>query len=178
MCSNCETLLDVISRIVQNLYPKLQHQLILLEMEFANYTVEEHSYPNSETAQVEALCNEITSLISYDKKLVLPSILKFLENRWPLHEHKSPNISELLKLTQLKEERIFHLMDNLSRKPDFLNQHPQLNNMLLILEDDFFPLKEQYNKSVLSSLRERDCVPERCLEEELSQKNHNEDGGE
>lgn len=168
MCNNCESLLDIISRVVQNLYPKLQHQMVLLEMEFANHTVEEHAHPNAEASQVEALCDELSSLMSYDKKLVLPSILKYLENRWPLDQKRSPNISELLKLTQLKEERIFHLYDSLFKKPDFLAKHPNLNNTLVILEEDFFPLKEQYNKSVLGTLRDRTCTPELCDDEAVS----------
>jgi hypothetical protein len=134
MCVSVNKYKKIIENLQQKVYPSVH--LFLLNIN-----------PDSELCltAINELTNELSSLEKIENKLIFPSVLSLLEKD-DEDDTFSPNIEQVIKLTQQKQDKIKQLFVNL-----FIETHQcgvcskeDLDSELKKIETSFFEAKQQW----------------------------------
>ncbi len=105
MCKHAENTKQIIDHIMVDVYPLLNNKIAdaLTYLETAKATPPDlHVLINL----INEVKNELTSLITYEQKLVFPSVLKVFHSESV--NTPMPNLADLLQLTRSKEHKLMH----------------------------------------------------------------------
>ena len=105
MCKHADQTKIIIDHLLEEVYP-----LLGLKIKYAlDCNNLQHSIAPEKQVMTELITdlkNEFNSLVTYEQKLVFPSVLKvFLANK---DNETLPNLGDLLQLTKSKEHKLMH----------------------------------------------------------------------
>ncbi len=108
--------------------------------------------------------NEFQSLITYEQKLVFPSVLKvFLAKK---SSESLPNLSDLLQLTKSKEHKLMHHIDKLALVLKNKSWNTALqDNLVKSFLDNFVNEKMQWNKMIQDRVESCGCFKRKYFDQ-------------
>lgn len=141
MCNHLETSKKFIEEITHQAYPLIELQFIQLFAEENDWFVED---------LLSKLQNEFRSLITCEKTMVFPSILKVF-NKEKSEDGSAPNVMEMMNITRNKESKMTLLIEELKTYL-IMNaqvfQYNELKYLVQLFEQMFVPLKLKWNKMI------------------------------
>ena len=159
MCQHGDLTKSLIEGLVQELYPAIQHQFIVVSS--ADNNLHAANDPRHQLVQelINDLKNEFQSLISYENKLVFPSVLRAFDKKTDHAPAATPNIAELQSLTAIKEQKIAHILDNLSSEIDRPPVAPdnEIHKLIRLFTNDFTMERIKWNKMIRNRLNSCAC---------------------
>jgi hypothetical protein len=155
MCLHAQSANDLIQLLMKVVYPSVQYHFLVVVWK-GNFLPEEKC--NGTEHILSDLKTEFNSLFTYETKLVFPAILRTFDKNINGNFHSSPDIYELLELTQKKEKRIQNLIRQLKMQIeiDQINQE-SLKQLIECFEKDFFPVKADWNDLITQRLATCAC---------------------
>ncbi len=162
MCKHADNTKQIIDHILGEVYPQLTAKII--------YAVnclrsEQSEAPDKYVVMniIADLRNEFNSLVTYEQKLVFPSVLKvFLTVK---ENEPIPNLVELLKLTKSKEYKLMHHV----KKIDALIEHSLWNSaaqqvLTKAFSHEFIVEKKAWYKMIDERLNTCNCFKKNYFE--------------
>jgi len=160
MCAHADNTNETIELLVQKLYPAIQHQFILISS--CNDCVT--SNPDNPNAALYNLLNELKnefqSLITYENKLVFPSVIKVFDKKGANENSPTPSIADLLKLTKSKEQKIVQLATEVQAEismMDLADKEATVNKLIHLFQNDFVSEKNKWNNMIQARLDSCSC---------------------
>jgi len=160
MCAHANNTNESIELLVQNLYPAIQHQIILCSS-CINCISENPNNPNAALYQLlNELKIEFQSLLTYEIKLVFPSIIKVFDKNSKHQNSSAPSIEDLLHLTQSKEQKIIELASDMKIQisiSDFSDMDSSVCKLIELFINDFAIEKTKWNNMIQARLLSCAC---------------------
>lgn len=162
-CNHYEETSRYIQKILEEVYPTIQYQLIMIG---SHSNFENAYFRDPFISELYVLINELRSvfhaLITYETTLVFPSVLKYFDNNGIAKDGQLPDVAELQSMTKSKERHILKLCDNIDihlKKAD-ISALPQQENIALIVsffQSEFKKNKEQWNRMLNNRMSNCAC---------------------
>lgn len=127
MCKHADHTKEIIDHLLEEVYPLLELK-IKYALDCTN--LQHSSAPEKQvmTDLITDLKNEFHSLVTYEQKLVFPSVLKvFLAKK---ENENLPNLGDLLQLTKSKEHKLNHRAKRLALMLEVPMWDTQAQNIL------------------------------------------------
>jgi len=155
MCNHADHTNKIIDHLKIEVYPLLQSAISSsIDCKF----LKESSAPEKPIVMelLDQIENEFQSLITYEQKLVFPSVLKVFKAK--KSSTSLPNLSDLLQLTKSKEHKLIHHIAKLElalkhKKWDSVLQ----DNLVYIFLEDFVHEKLLWNKMIQDRIESCGC---------------------
>lgn len=155
MCSHSQKIKESIDNLMLLLYPKVIEQFNLIN----SYYVLSISNRNKEHHSIIGLLNdmqiEFSSLHTYESRLVFPTILNVLDNSKIELQNYHPNITDLVYLTEKKEQKLNQLTIELAlelKKHDFDYVEHHVELLINTLQNEFVESKQHWNALIQECL--------------------------
>jgi hypothetical protein len=160
MCEHYDNTNKTIKILVQKLYPSIQHQFILIGP--CNECVSTNpDNPNAILYHLlNKLKNEFQSLVTYEIKLVFPSVIKVFDKKGMDKNSPLPSIAELIQLTKSKEQKILQLVNKVDAEilmMDLTDINFAINKLIRIFLNDFIIERNKWNKMIQERLNSCSC---------------------
>ena len=155
MCLHAQTANNLIQLLMKVVYPSVQYHFLVASWK-NNVVLNDEDNCTIEDI-VSDLKTEFNSLFSYETKLVFSAVLRAFEAEANA-TYASPNINELIDLTQKKEKRIQHLLQDLKATITIQDKNYEpLKQLVTAFEIEFFPAKEDWNDMITNRLATCAC---------------------
>jgi len=162
MCKHAENTKQMIDHLLVNVYPqlniKITDALTCLETAQA-FSPDLHVMFNL----INEVKNELTSLITYEQKLVFPSVLKVFHSESV--NTTMPNLADLLQLTRSKEHKLMHHIKKIAlmlQKPLWDAKAQQI--MVTAFVTDFVEEKAAWYRMIDDRLNSCSCFKKNYFE--------------
>ncbi len=159
MCQHGDSTKSIIACLVQELYPAIQHQFILISSANDDEQIVSDVSRESLFELVNDLKNEFQSLTSYENRLVFPSVLKAFDRKLEHTDTGTANIAELQQLTLGKEQKIAQIISDLCHE---INELPtgtasEIHRLVDLFNNDFTGQRMKWNKMIHDRLNNCAC---------------------
>ncbi|MCX6186121.1 MAG: hypothetical protein NTU43_03870 [Bacteroidetes bacterium] len=162
MCSHSDNTKEAIDGFTNKLYPAILHQFSLIttsDYYLANTFLEESS--EKIYFILKEMKTEFQSLITYEKRLVFPSILNAFDDSIIKQNNFHPNINDLLVLTKHKENRLSQLVAELINEINllkFIEKDDSISSLVDLMQNDFVEKRHQWNNLIHECLHNCICL--------------------
>ncbi len=169
MCNHLDTSKLLIEEITHQVYPSVELQFIQIFADENDTLLE---------TLLNKLHNEFRSLLTCEKTMVFPAILKVF-NKEKIENGGLPSIADMMKLTRNKEAKMVLLVADLktylSRHSSELH-HSEIQKLIVLFEKSFIPMKIKWNQMVDD--RTKTCACFQLYTANILNPNKNEEGKE
>lgn len=159
MCKHADHTNEIIDHLNCNVYPLLQSSIS--NSIFCKFLNESNAKEKAIVLDLLALIqNEFQSLITYEQKLVFPSVLKvFLAKKT---NETLPNLIDLLQLTKSKENKLMHHINKLGLVLKNKSWDSKLqDNLIKSFLEYFANEKMQWNKMIQDRIESCGCFKQK-----------------
>lgn len=160
MCAHADNTIETIEELAQKLYPAIQEQFIFISS--CNDCINSNpDHPNAALYNlINELKNEFQSLVTYENKLVFPSVIKVFDKKEKNDGSPMPSIADLLKLTKSKELKILELVAEVQIEIfllDLADKDTAINKLIHFFQNDFVIGRNKWNSMIQARLNTCSC---------------------
>ena len=162
MCKHADHTKEIIDHLLKDVYPLLNQEISSV-IQCTNLDLSKVPEKDLVKDLLINLKNEFHSLVTYEAKLVFPSVLKVFNAK--KEQTALPNLVDLFQLTRSKEHKINHYVKKIEA---LLSNHLWETNMLDHLVDsfksNFVNEKDLWNKMIQDRIASCGCFKKNYFE--------------